>query len=100
MEYVSKAKAKVHAIFKTLKILGKFDMKLFFKLFDAQVVPAILYASEVWGLIPYDQVESVHTFACKRLLGVRKQTPNHFIYGETGRFPLWIEASCGQLNIG
>ena len=91
-EYVGKAKAKVYAIFKTLKVLGKFTISLFFKLFDAQVVPSILYASEVWGLVPYDLAESVHTFACKRLLGVRKQTPNHYIYGETGRFPIWIES--------
>ena len=62
-ECVGKAKAKVYAIFRTLKVLGKFNISLFFKMFDAQVVPSMLYASEVWGLVPYNLAESVHTVA-------------------------------------
>ena len=91
-QYVGKAKSKVYTILRTLKSLGKVDIKTFFKLFDSQVTSALMYASEVWGLIPYEAVESVHTFACKKLLGVRRQTPNCLVYGETGRFPLCIES--------
>ena len=91
-EFVGRAKAKVYSIFKTLKILDKFNISIFFQLFDCQVIPTLLYASEVWGLVPYDQPESVQMFACKKLLSVRKQTPNCLIYGEMGRFPLSIES--------
>ena len=91
-EYVGRAKAKVYSIMKTLKALGRFSMSIILKFFDAQVVPSLLYASDVWGLVPYDLVESVHMFASKKLLGVRKQTPNCLIYGETGRFPIAIES--------
>ena len=87
-EYVGRAKSKVYAILKTLKTLGRVDIKIFFKLFDSQVTSALMYGSELWGLTPYDIIESVHVFACKKLLGVRKQTPNCLIYGETGRLPL------------
>ena len=53
--YVGRAKSKVYSIFRTLKTLRKFNLNIFFKLFDYQVVPALLYASEVWGLVPYER---------------------------------------------
>ena len=91
-EYVGRARAKVYSILKALKTLGKVNISIFFKLFDSQVLPTLLYAGEVWGLTPFDRAEAVHTFACKKLLGVRKQTPNFLVYGELGRFPIWIES--------
>ena len=91
-EYVGKAKSKVYTIIRILKALGKLDLKIFFKLFDSQVTSALMYGSEIWGLTPYDVIENVHTFAIKKILGVRKQTPNCLIYGESGRFPLNIES--------
>ena len=75
-----------------LKVLGKMDFRTFFKLFDSQVTSALMYGSELWGQVPYEAIETVHTFAIKKLLGVRKQTPNCLIYGETGRYPLCIES--------
>ena len=50
----------------------------------------LLYASEVWGLNRLSNIESVHLFACKRFLNVQLKTPNKFIYGETGRYPLFV----------
>ena len=97
-EYVGRAKGKVYTILRSLKTLGKFDINIFFKLFDCQVVPALLYASEVWGLVPYERMESVHLFACKKVLGVGKQAPNCLVYGETGRYPLYIEGQIRALK--
>ena len=58
-----------------------------FKLFDSQIQPSLLYASEVWGLVVTDDhVEKVHTYACKRFLNVSLRTLNNFVYGELGRF--------------
>ena len=35
-------------------------------------------------------IERVHLMACKRYLGVPIRTPNKMVYGELGRFPLFI----------
>ena len=47
-EYASKAKVKSLDLMKTMWSLGSLDTSLFFKLFDAQIKPMLLYASEIW----------------------------------------------------
>ena len=66
---------------------------IFFKLFDAQIAPTLLYAAEIWGYKMYEQIERVHLFACNRFLHVRNKTPNDVVYGELGRYPLFIPAT-------
>jgi hypothetical protein len=88
-EFAGRAKRKVVEIMKTMWRLECFDVSLFFKLFDAQVKPMLLYAAEIWGLTRYQAIESVHLFACKRLLNVSIKTPNTMVYGELGRYPLY-----------
>ena len=80
-----------------LSVLYKFDnqsMKLFGKLFDSKVQPVLLYAAEIWGLEDdyCYQIEKKHMFALKRFLGVGQMTPNNMIYGDTVRYPLYINA--------
>ena len=53
----------------------------------------LLYGSELWGCIDPTQIESVHLYACKRLMKVAPRTPNQMVYGELGRYPLSILAS-------
>jgi hypothetical protein len=65
----------------------------FFRIFDAQVQPVLLYASELWGLHRLDNVEKIHTLACKRFLNVHLRVPNKFVYGELGRYPLYINSA-------
>ena len=43
-EYASKAKGKILDLMKTMWSLGSLDTSLFFKLFDAQIKPVLLYA--------------------------------------------------------
>jgi hypothetical protein len=96
--YVSKAKGKVLELMKTMWALGSLDSSLFFQLFDAQVKPMLLYASEIWGTVRLSIVESAHLFACKRLLSLSDKTPNQLVYGDTGRYPLFIESTLSALR--
>ena len=92
-ELTRKAKAKVVEILKTMWRLGGMNTSVFFKLFDAQVKPMLLYTSEIWGVTQFREIESVHLFACKKLLSVNLRTPNAMVYGETGRYPLYIDST-------
>ena len=76
------------AIFKMNKYLNKFTYlsprhKL--ELFDKLISPILNYGSEVWGFVQGNIIERVHLQFCKRLLGVKKNTQNDFVYGECGR---------------
>ena len=73
--------------------LSEISKKCFFKIFDTQVQPVILYSAEIWGLHRLSNVERVHTFACKRYLNVPLKVPNKFVYGETGRYPLYVNSA-------
>ena len=60
------------------------------KLFDLQVQPALTYTAEVWGSTKVKEIERVHMYACKKALSVSQKTPNAMIYGELGRYPLFV----------
>mgnify|MGYP007091322396 CR=1 FL=1 len=71
------------------------------RLFDSMVLPILCYGPEVWEFHKAVDIERVHT---KSLLSVRQQTSNVCMYvcmyGETGRFPLYINRQKRILNIG
>ena len=91
-------------ILRALWKIGCTDVKIFLRLFDLQVQPALTYASEVsflgvvvvvvfflWrggGVKEVKKVEQVHMYACKKVLSVSQKTQNNMIYGELGRHPL------------
>ena len=97
-ESVGKAKKRALTIIKIIKLLGRFDFDVFFRLFETQAVSVVMYSAELWGTIKYEQVEKIQTFVCKRILGVHKKMPNYIIYGELGRFPLFIETQMRALK--
>ena len=66
------------------------DLQL--KLFDCLVAPILLYSSEIWSYENMEIIERVHIGFLKRVLHVRSSTPNYMVYGETGRYPLIINA--------
>ena len=76
-EHLTRAKRGTIDILKTLRRLNCFSPGLFFRLFDGQIVPSLLYGSELWGFEPYDAAEKVHIQACKLLLNVPSYTPNN-----------------------
>ena len=50
LEYQTvRAKQKVMQLLKSMKSLSSLNTFVFFKLFDSQVTPALLYGAELWG---------------------------------------------------
>ena len=76
------------AIFKLNKYLYKFTFlspKHKLDLFDKLIAPILNYSCEVWGFNQAQNIERVHLQFCKKVLGVKKNTQNDFVYGELGR---------------
>ena len=69
-----------------------------FSTVGAQIEPMLLYASEIWDTSTLCIIESAHLFACKRLLSLSDKSPNHVVYGETGRYSLYIESTIASLK--
>ena len=92
-DLASKAKRAVLSIRQKLSMIDCESFKVFVKLFDSQVQPIVQYGSELWGLEnAADHCEKVHLFALKKFLRVSVQTPNDLVYGETNRFPIYINS--------
>ncbi len=70
--------------------LGTITPAIYFKLFDSQIQPILLYGSEIWGCKVFYTIEKIHLLACKKFLNVSISTPSNMVYGECGRFPLYI----------
>ena len=86
-----RAKKGVICIFKWLWSLGERSPSIFFKLFDTQIQSMLNYGSEVCGLdADHTPIERVYLFALKRFLNTSLRTPNLMVYGETGRYPLFV----------
>lgn len=97
-EYAGRAKNKAVSIFRVLYKLGQIDIDIFFKLFDSQIKPILLYASEIWGARQFNVIEGVHMFVCRKILGVTRQTPKTFIYTELNRYPLYIDSKIRNIK--
>ena len=65
---------------------------VYFQIFEAKIQSVLLYASEIWGHRRLDSIEKVHVLACKKYLGLPLKTPNKMVYGELGRYPLFINS--------
>ena len=87
-----RAKVAIILLIKALRKVSHVTPQIFYKLFDAQIMPILLYGSEVWGTKGCRIIESVHLYALKNFLNVSRRTPNDMVYGETGRFPVFINA--------
>ena len=72
-EFAGRSKNKIITILlKACTNLAKLTLTSFFKLFDAQVKPTVLYASEIWGLASdgtLNTIEKLQMFACKKVTG-------------------------------
>ena len=90
-DMAARAKIGVVNILKPLWSLGEKSPSIFFKLFDIQIQPILNYGAEVWGLeADLEVAERIHLFAIKRFLNVSSRTPNVMVYGETQRYPLFV----------
>ena len=61
------------------------------QLFNTMVTPILNYGCEVWGLRKADPIERFHRSFLRTVLRVKNSTPNCFVYGELGVYPLYIE---------
>ena len=87
-----RAKKAVIGIFQVLYKLNISSFSIFTKLFDTQVQPILQYGAEIWALDKGTEIEKTHLLALKRFLNVNICTPNDLIYGELGRYPLYINS--------
>ena len=88
-----------------------------FQVFDSMVRPILLYGSDIWGikhtlskrnidhnfglekyLLKGYKIEDLNMLSCRQLLGIHKRSSKIAIYGETGRFPLYIETIVNTLK--
>ncbi len=71
---------------------NKFDLKprIVCQLFDAFVGSTLNYAAETWGYSKATEIERIHLKFCKRILNVKPNTCNATVYGELGRYPLYV----------
>ena len=75
------------------------------RMYDQLILPISLYGCEIWGVIKYPnkanklniedkyqkmKFEKIHLNFCKFLLQVNSKTTNAAVYGELGRYPLYI----------
>ena len=96
-DHVLKRNRAIKAIYASKKSIreamgNSLPVHLYLKIFDTQIRPILDYGCEIWshgGNIR--DLEIVHTDFLKQILGVKRQTPNVAIYGETGRFPLALK---------
>lgn len=65
-------------------------LNISFDLFDAYVSSILNYCAEIWGFSTADILERLHRKFLKRMLNVKMSTNNLALYGETGRFPLFV----------
>lgn len=91
----SRAKRVLLIVLKKLTLLNNNSLELFVKVFDTQIQPVVQYGSEIWGLDrnAAKECESVHLLGLKKFLGVRMKTPNDLVYGDTNRYPIYINSS-------
>ena len=84
---VEQATKAMYSVYKHARRLNLTpDLQL--KLFDSLVSPVLLYCSEVWGYEKCNDIEKVHLSFCKKILCVKRSTPNYLVYGELGRTPI------------
>ena len=61
------------------------------KMFNSVVLPVLSYGSEVWGISKAAPIERFHIQFLKSILHVKSSTPNCYVYGELGVYPLDID---------
>jgi hypothetical protein len=67
-------------------------------LFEKMVTPIFLYGSEVWGYGNIEPLEIFYRKFIKRVLGIGKSSPNCFVYGEVGKYPIVYSIYARMLN--
>ena len=91
-ELICRAKKAVICILQSMYKFENNTDTVFIKLFDTQVQPIVQYGAEIWGFEKGKEIEKLHLFALKRFLHVNNRTPNDIVYGEMGRYPIYVNS--------
>ena len=67
-----------------------FNVETKCSVFDTYINSILSYASEIWGFHKAPDIEKLHTYFCKKVLGVKRSTCNNLVYFELGRLPLCV----------
>ena len=94
--FIMKAKKSCIELLKSLDTINCCTLDIFLKLFDSKVLPMLSYGCELWGVQDITRNERVHTFGLKRFLNVSLHCQNYVVYGDTGRYPLYI---CHKIRV-
>ena len=90
MAQANKALFALNYKIRNVNIHVHIDLQL--KLFDCLLTPILLYSSEIWSYKNIEMIERFHLKFLKQILNKRSTTPSYMVYGETGRYPLIINA--------
>ena len=80
----------MYDVLKIGRTYDKLSIKCLLDLFDKMIKPILLYGCEVWGFSNNDILEKIHLKYCKILLNLKTSTPSYMVYGELGRYPIYI----------
>jgi hypothetical protein len=94
----NRAKRAVLGIVRAMYKLNCTSFNIFSKLFDSQVQPILQYGAEIWAFENGRDIEKLHLFAMKRFLNVDNRTPNDFVYGDLGRYPIYLNSYVKCIN--
>ena len=90
-EILKSARRALFGLKKTLQTNPEIVPSMQLDLFNSMVLPILFYGCEVWGFCQADSLERFYISFLKSILCVKQSTPNCFVYGEFGLFPLIIE---------
>ena len=76
----------------------KLPLDILFNLFDALVIPILLYGSEIWGYEKMANVDVFYKKCLKNTLRLNQQTPDCMVFGETGRYPISYYVNQKMIN--
>jgi hypothetical protein len=85
------AKKAVFLLNKRINSFPNMQVSMQMQLFDTFIGTILNYACEVWGFHKAPEIEGVHLNFCKHVLNVKRTTQNDFVYGELGRYPMYIK---------
>ena len=87
-DIASRASRAIFSLISNLKRFGTCPAHIILKLFDAKIVPILLYGGEIWGLDGCDEIEKIANNFYRNILGLHKNASTVFARGDLGRYSM------------
>ena len=95
-QYDKASRAMFSLLKKSKKLMLPLDVQI--ELFDRLITPILLYGCEVWCPSMTDLASKLQLRFYKIILKLRRTTPTRMVYGETGQFPMEVQAKSRMLS--